>query len=60
MTLVSKQFYRFIRPGAKMVQTTTSDSAISVVGFVQATMGALTVVAINTDTRDKTLVLGGR
>jgi glucuronoarabinoxylan endo-1,4-beta-xylanase len=56
---VSKQFYRYIRPGAKMVQTTSSDSTLFVVAFTHATMGSFTVVVINTASQDKGLVLGG-
>ena len=56
---VSKQFYRYIRPGAKMVEVTSSDSSLFVVAFTHATLGAFTVVAINTAAQDKNLVLGG-
>lgn len=56
---VSKQFYRYIRPGAKMVQATSSDSSLFVVAFTHSTMGAFTVVAINTSSQDKSLTLGG-
>ena len=56
---VSKSFYRFIRPGARMLKVTTSDSKLFVVAFAHPTSGAFTVVAINSDTADKTLALGG-
>jgi hypothetical protein len=56
---VSKNFYRYIRPGAKMVKVTTSDANLFVVAFTHPTMNAVTVVAINNATQDKSLVLGG-
>jgi O-glycosyl hydrolase len=56
---VSKNFYRYIRPGARMVRVTTSDPNLFVVAFQHSTMGAFTVVAINTATTNKSLVLGG-
>jgi O-glycosyl hydrolase len=56
---VSKQFYRFIRPGAKMVQVTSGDSNLFVVAFTHPTMASFTIVAINTGTQDKNLILGG-
>jgi O-glycosyl hydrolase len=56
---VSKNFYRFIRPGARMLKVTSSDASLFVVAFTHPTMGAFTVVAINTATSDKPLALGG-
>lgn len=57
---VSKSFYRYIRPGAKMVKVTSTDSDLFVVAFVHPTMNATTLVAINNNTKqDKALVLGG-
>lgn len=56
---VSKQFYRFIRPGARMVQVTSTDSDLFVVAFSHSTMNAFTIVAINAASRDKKLMLGG-
>jgi O-glycosyl hydrolase len=56
---VSKQFYRFIRPGARMVSVTTSDSSLFVVAFQHPTMNSFTLVVINTAAQDKPLVLGG-
>ena len=56
---VSKNFYRFIRPGARMVRVTSSDPNLFVVAFVHPTMSSFTVVAINTATTSKSLVLGG-
>jgi glucuronoarabinoxylan endo-1,4-beta-xylanase len=55
----SKSFYRFIRPGAKMVKAKSDDPDLFVVAFVHPTMHATTVVAINNAAQDKPLVLGG-
>jgi len=56
---VSKNFYRYIRPGATMVGIKTSDPDLFVVAFVHPTMNATTIVAINNGSKDKPLVLGG-
>lgn len=56
---VSKNFYRFIRPGAVMVGIKNEDPDLFVVGFVHPTMNATTLVAINNSSKDKPLVLGG-
>jgi glucuronoarabinoxylan endo-1,4-beta-xylanase len=56
---VSKQFYRFIRPGAKMVSVTSTDSNLFVVAFQHPAMNSFSLVAINAATQDKPLVLGG-
>jgi hypothetical protein len=56
---VSKQFYRYIRPGARMLKVTSSDASLFVVAFAHPTTGAFTVVAINTASSDKPLNLGG-
>jgi O-glycosyl hydrolase len=56
---VSKSFYRFIRPGAQMLDVASADPALFVVAFAHPTMGSFTVVAINTATTDKRLALGG-
>jgi glucuronoarabinoxylan endo-1,4-beta-xylanase len=56
---VSKNFYRYIRPGAKMLKVTTSDPDLFAVAFSNPASGAFTIVAINTATSSKTLTLGG-
>jgi O-glycosyl hydrolase len=56
---VSKQFYRFIRPGARMVKVTTSEPNLFLTAFVQPTMGSFTIVAINSASQDKKLAIGG-
>jgi len=56
---ISKSFYRYIRPGAKMVKVSTTDADLFVVAFVHPTMNATTLVVINNASQDKALVLGG-
>ncbi len=56
---VSKQFYRFIRPGARRVEATSDDDEALVVAFDHAAMGALTLVVINVGTDEKPLTLAG-
>jgi hypothetical protein len=56
---VSKNFYRYIRPGATMVGVKTDDADLFVVAFVHPTMNATTIVAINNSSKDKPMVLGG-
>jgi len=56
---VSKQFFRFIRPGAHRVDVKSSDAEVMAVGFQHPTMNAVTLVAINTGSASKTLSLLG-
>ncbi len=56
---VSKNYYRYVRPGAKMLQASSTEPELFVVAFAHAAMQSFTVVAINTATTDKHLVLGG-
>jgi O-glycosyl hydrolase len=56
---VSKQYYRYIRPGAQMVDAKSSDSSVLAVAFDNTQMGALTIVAINTGTAATPLTLAG-
>jgi O-glycosyl hydrolase len=56
---VSKNFYRFIRPGAKMVKVTSNDPNVFALAFVHPTMNSFVLVAINTASSNKSLVLGG-
>jgi O-glycosyl hydrolase len=56
---VSKNFYRYIRPGATMVNVKNSDPDLFVVAFVHPTMNTTTIVAINNGSKDKPMVLGG-
>jgi glucuronoarabinoxylan endo-1,4-beta-xylanase len=56
---VSKQYYRYIRPGAQMVDAKSSDSKVLVAAFDNTQMGAFTIVAINTGTAATPLTLAG-
>jgi MYXO-CTERM domain-containing protein len=56
---VSKQFFRFIRPGAQRVDCKSSDPEVMAVAFSNPSMSAFTVVAINTGSGSKTLTLTG-
>ncbi len=56
---VSKNFYRYIRPGAKALEVTTTDASLFVVAFSNPGSDAFTIVAINTASSDKTLTIGG-
>ena len=56
---ISKQYYRYIRPGAQMVDVKSSDPNVLVVAFDHAQMGAFTIVAINTGTAATPLTITG-
>jgi MYXO-CTERM domain-containing protein len=56
---VSKQYYRYIRPGAQMVDAKSSDSSVLAAAFDNTQMGAFTIVAINTGTAATPLTLAG-
>ena len=56
---VSKQFFRFIRPGAVRVDAKSGDPEVMAVAFSNPSMNAFTVVAINTGSSSKTLTLIG-
>ena len=56
---VSKNFYRYIRPGARMVQATSDDSEVLVAAFDNDASQAFTVVAINGGKSSKTVTLTG-
>jgi MYXO-CTERM domain-containing protein len=56
---ISKQYYRYIRPGAQMVDVKGSDANVLAVAFDNAQMGAFTIVAINTGTAATPLTLAG-
>lgn len=56
----SKHFYRFIRPGAKMVSvSTTLDSGVSASAFQHDGMGSFTVVLINSSDKNLQADLSG-
>ncbi|MGL6266485.1 MAG: hypothetical protein ACRC2O_01115 [Chitinophagaceae bacterium] len=57
---VSKHFYRFIRPGAKMVKLTYDETVgIFASAYEHTTMGAFTIVLINNSDKQVKLNLAG-
>lgn len=56
---VLKQFYRWIRPGARMIGTTSSDSSILAVTFTNSASPTFSAVLLNTSSSDKTVTLNG-
>jgi len=52
---VSRHFFRFIRPGARQVSSTSSDSEVLAVAFWNETGECLTVVLVNQSTSSKTV-----
>jgi O-glycosyl hydrolase len=56
---VSKQFYRYIRPGAQMVQAASDDPEVLVAAFEHPITSAFTVIAINAGTTGKTATISG-
>jgi O-glycosyl hydrolase len=55
----AKQFFRFIRPGAAMVDAPCDDSTIMAAAWVHPTDQTMTVVLVNTTATAKTVTLGG-
>jgi glucuronoarabinoxylan endo-1,4-beta-xylanase len=56
---VSKQFYRYIRPGAVRIGATSTNASIFVSAFEHAGAGTHTIVVANTSTSAQTVTLGG-
>jgi glucuronoarabinoxylan endo-1,4-beta-xylanase len=56
---VSKQFYRYIRPGAVRVGATSNNSNVFVSAYEHSTAGTHTIVVANTSTSTQTITLGG-
>ena len=56
---VAKQYYRYIRPGARRVQAQSDDPGVLVTAFEHPSMGAFTLVAINTGSTTVPLALQG-
>jgi glucuronoarabinoxylan endo-1,4-beta-xylanase len=52
---VSMHFYRYIRPGARQVVSTSDDSQVRVVAFQHAENDCYTIVALNEGTTAKTI-----
>lgn len=55
----SKQFYRFIRPGAAMVACTCDDADVLTVAFHHAQQQTMTVVVLNPTGSAKTMAIAG-
>jgi hypothetical protein len=56
---ISKQFFRFIRPGASMVKATSADSAVLALAFEHVAMGSFTAILINSSSQQKSISLTG-
>jgi len=56
---VSKNYYRYVRPGAQMVQATSDDSEVLVAAFDHSTANTLTIIAINGGQASKSVTLAG-
>jgi O-glycosyl hydrolase len=55
----SKQFYRYIRPGAVRVGATSTNANVSVSAFQHTAQGTNTIVLANTATTAQTVTVGG-
>jgi O-glycosyl hydrolase len=56
---VSKQFFRYIRPGAVRVGAASSNSSVFVSAYRHAAQGTQTIVLANTSTAAQTVTVGG-
>lgn len=57
----SKQFYRFIRPGSRMVKASPNTSGdVSVSAFENAQMGTFTIVLVNPSSKNLKVKLAGQ
>ena len=56
---VAKNYYRYIRPGAQMVQAASDDSEVLVAAFDHTAANALTIIAINAGEASKSVTLTG-
>jgi O-glycosyl hydrolase len=56
---VSKNYYRYVRPGAQMVQAASDDSEVLVAAFDHAVANTLTIIAINGGKASKSVTLTG-
>ena len=55
---VSKQYYRYIRPGAVRIKALSSDPEVYVVAFIHDLNQTQTLILINAGARDKNIILG--
>lgn len=56
---VSKQYYRYIRPGAVMVEATADDSLVFAAAFKHAANRTMTVVLVNENATARTVAISG-
>jgi glucuronoarabinoxylan endo-1,4-beta-xylanase len=56
---ISKHFYRYIRPGAVRVKSTTADLDFFVTAYENQAKGAHTIIIINSGSADKSVSLTG-
>ena len=56
---VSKQFYRYIRPGAIRVDASSNDNSVFATAFEHSENGTSTIIVINSSTDDKYLIING-
>jgi glucuronoarabinoxylan endo-1,4-beta-xylanase len=56
---VSKQFYRYIRPGAIRVDASSSNANVFVSAYYHPTQGTHTIVLANTSTSAQSVTIGG-
>jgi O-glycosyl hydrolase len=52
-----KHFYRFIRPGAQRIQSSTTDDLVFVTSYYHPTDNTYTIVILNSDYADKNVTL---
>ncbi len=57
---VSKNYYRYIRPGAVMVDVTADNESILVTAFTHTAKNTMTIVVINTSEEPKNITLSGK
>lgn len=60
MYMVSKQFYKYIRPGSVMLEAGSSDSSLLSTAFYNDKSKTFTSVLINTSDQDKKVTLTGQ
>ena len=56
---VSKHFYRYLRPGAVRVQSTSSEPSILVTAYEHSVKNTKTIIIINSGTTDKLFSISG-
>ncbi len=54
---ISKQFYRYVRPGSTRIECAGDDAAVLPLGFQNPGEGSMTLVLVNTATEEKSVEL---